>query len=168
MCGTGHQPNPNAPALPSTPSTAGVSASASADADEVLIPSNLCAVLHAKGDLRIEDRPIVRSQLRAGYAVVRMVITGICGSDLSSFLKASVGGADLQGPMVLGHECAGIVHMLPPGQEVGYGGVKVGDRVAVKPGLPCLKCKLCREGYQNRCTFEEYFAHPPTDGGSEC
>ena len=159
-----------------------ISASALSSKMPVLQQENLCAVLHAAQDLRIENRPILgvpgpgassteevsaKGVVPPGHALVKVVVTGICGSDLSSYLKGSVGGASLQGPMVLGHENAGIVTQLPPGVEALPSGVKVGDRVAVRPGLPCLSCTNCRQGKQNQCRNEKYFAHPPTDGASE-
>ena len=45
-------------------------------------------------------------------------------------------------PMVIGHECAGII------EEVG-GGVKhlaAGDRVAMEPGISCWRCRHCKGG----------------------
>lgn len=63
-------------------------------------------------------------------------------------------------PMVIGHECAGII------EEVG-GEVKTlvpGDRVALEPGISCWRCNLCKEGRYNLCPEMKFFATPPVHG----
>jgi D-xylulose reductase len=49
--------------------------------------------------------------------------------------------------MVLGHESAGIV--VAVGDKVNH--LKVGDRVAVEPGVSCRKCEECKSGRYNLC-----------------
>ena len=47
----------------------------------------------------------------------------------------------MEEPMCLGHESAGVV------VEVGSAaGLKLGDRVALEPGVGCGICDLCKEG----------------------
>ncbi|KAK9334586.1 chaperonin 10-like protein [Lipomyces starkeyi] len=62
--------------------------------------------------------------------------------------------------MVLGHESAGVV------AEVGSGvtSLKVGDRVALEPGIPCRYCAHCKAGYYNLCADMKFAATPPYDG----
>jgi D-xylulose reductase len=62
--------------------------------------------------------------------------------------------------MVLGHESAGIIHSV--GSSVRS--VKVGDRVAMEPGIPCRHCTRCREGRYNLCPDMAFAATPPFDG----
>lgn len=72
-------------------------------------------------------------------------------------------------PLVLGHETAGEVHAvaaedaLVPSAD-GGAPFRVGERVVVKPAIPCGKCRQCRRGFENRCEDEAYFALPPTHG----
>lgn len=62
--------------------------------------------------------------------------------------------------MVLGHESAGIVHFV--GDKVKT--LKVGDRVAMEPGVPCRRCVRCKEGKYNLCPDMAFAATPPYDG----
>ena len=50
--------------------------------------------------------------------------------------------------------------------EVGPGvqRLKVGDRVALEPGVPCWSNKACREGRYNLCPDIKFFATPPHHG----
>jgi L-idonate 5-dehydrogenase len=102
-------------------------------------------VLHAARDLRLEERPAaplgpdqVRLQFGAG---------GICGSDLHYYYDGRVGDFALREPLILGHEIAGDV--IETGRDVGR--VKIGDRVAVNPSLPCWRCPACQAGRTNLC-----------------
>ena len=62
--------------------------------------------------------------------------------------------------MVLGHESAGIVHSV--GDKVTE--LKVGDPVAMEPGVPCRRCIRCKEGKYNLCPDMAFAATPPYDG----
>ena len=42
--------------------------------------------------------------------------------------------------------------------------LKVGDRVALEPGVPCWSNKACREGRYNLCPDIKFFATPPHHG----
>ncbi|OAA50631.1 GroES-like protein [Metarhizium rileyi] len=77
-----------------------------------------------------------------------MYITGRKGALATSSWRAR---------WVLGHESSGVV--VEAGAKVRN--VKVGDRVAIEPGVPCRRCIHCRSGYYNLCVFA---ATPPHDG----
>jgi hypothetical protein len=53
----------------------------------------------------------------------------------------------LQSPLVLGHESAGIITAVGPGVTA----FKVGQRVAIEPGVFCKKCRYCLDGRYNLC-----------------
>ena len=67
-------------------------------------------------------------------------------------------------PIILGHECSGIVTEVGP--ECKY--FKPGDRVACDPSYGCGKCTWCQQGFPNFCLerhgvakgFSEY-VYPP-------
>jgi L-iditol 2-dehydrogenase len=78
---------------------------------------------------------------------VAVQTTGLCGSDLHYFNHYRNGDILVRQPLTLGHESAGVVTAV--GSEVSN--LKIGDRVALEVGLPCLECGLCREGRYNIC-----------------
>jgi len=102
-------------------------------------------VLHGAKDLRLEERPAAA----LGPVQVRLQfgVGGICGSDLHYYYDGRVGDFALREPLILGHEVAGEV--IETGRDVGR--VKIGDRVAVNPSLPCWQCRACQSGRTNLC-----------------
>jgi L-idonate 5-dehydrogenase len=108
-------------------------------------------VLHAARDLRIEERAVDR--LRPDQVRVRFGAGGICGSDLHYYLHGRVGDFAVREPLILGHEMAGDVVETGPGVTR----VRVGDRVAVNPSLPCWACRACQAGRTNLCRRMTFF-----------
>lgn len=108
-------------------------------------------VIHAPGDLRIEDVPT--ADLGPGQVKVRIRTGGICGSDLHYYQHGGFGTIRLQQPMVLGHEVAGIVDAVYDDVHT----IKPGTRVAVNPSHPCGECRFCQMGLQNHCLDMRYF-----------
>ena len=108
-------------------------------------------VIHAPGDLRVEDIPT--PAVEAGQARVRVRTGGICGSDLHYYQHGGFGTIRIRQPMVLGHEVAGVVEEL--GADAG--GLAVGDRIAVSPSRPCGSCRFCQLGLQNHCLDMRYY-----------
>jgi threonine dehydrogenase-like Zn-dependent dehydrogenase len=87
--------------------------------------------VHGPGDVRVDDVPEPVPGPRD--AIVRVAACGICGSDLSYIRMGGVAGPAPE-PMCLGHEMAGTVDWV--GDDVT--GVRVGDRVVVRPGDDAL------------------------------
>jgi L-iditol 2-dehydrogenase len=119
---------------------------------------NLTAILYKKGDLRLENRPI--PEPKDGQVQIRMVAVGICGSDVHYLVNGAIGDFVVKAPMVIGHEAAGVVSKL--GKNVKN--LKVGDRVAIEPGVPCRYCDFCKGGRYNLCKDIFFCATPPDDG----
>jgi L-idonate 5-dehydrogenase len=108
-------------------------------------------VIHAPGDLRVEDVPT--PSVGPGQVRVRVRAGGICGSDLHYYQHGGFGTIRIQQPMVLGHEVAGIVEEMAPGVT----GLAVGQRIAVCPSRPCGACRFCQLGLQNHCLDMRYY-----------
>jgi L-iditol 2-dehydrogenase len=71
-----------------------------------------------------------------------------------------IGQYVVKSPIVLGHESAGVVEAI--GKDVKH--LRVGDRVALEPGVGCNTCEICRAGRYNLCGSMRFAATPPHDG----
>jgi threonine dehydrogenase-like Zn-dependent dehydrogenase len=104
------------------------------------------AVLHAPGDIRVEQRPDPTIKAPTD-AIIRLAATCVCGSDLWPYRGIEA----VDGPAPMGHEYVGIV------EEVGS------DVSTVRPGQFVVgsffasdnTCEICRAGYQSRCVHAE-------------
>ncbi|RCV53678.1 alcohol dehydrogenase catalytic domain-containing protein, partial [Marinitenerispora sediminis] len=115
------------------------------------------AVLHAAGDIRVEDvelPPLTGDAVRVAVDAV-----GVCGSDLHYFASGRNGANVLRRPTVLGHEAAGTVVAAGP-----QAATPVGTRVAVEPAVGCGGCAYCRAGDYNVCPDGTCLGSPPTHG----
>lgn len=99
------------------------------------------AVVVANEDIKYSD--IEEPKVTKGTVKVKVAVSGICGSDVPRVLHNGVHFY----PIVLGHEFSGDV------VEVGEGvtSVKVGDRVAGAPLVPCMVCNDCQKGNYALC-----------------
>lgn len=99
------------------------------------------AVLHAPGDLRVEDVPVPRPG--PGEVLVKVGAAGICGSDIGRVMVTGT----YRFPTIPGHEFAGEV------TEVGADVERLapGDTVAVAPLIPCRHCEWCQAGKFSLC-----------------
>lgn len=122
-------------------------------------PQNHSFVLEKANHVKFEDRPIPKLE-SADDCLIEVKYTGICGSDVHYWTHGSIGQFIVKAPMVLGHESAGIVSKI--GDNVK--GLKVGDKVALEPGVPCRRCPRCKEGKYNLCFDMRFAATPPYDG----
>lgn len=108
-------------------------------------------VIHAPGDLRIEQVPT--PGLAEGQLLVKVDAGGICGSDLHYFQHGGFGTVRIKEPMVLGHEVAGTIVQAARGA----GAFATGQRIAISPSRPCGRCRYCQEGLQNHCLDMRYY-----------
>jgi threonine dehydrogenase-like Zn-dependent dehydrogenase len=104
--------------------------------------------------LTIESRPL--RDLMPGHVRVRMLMAGICGTDLHLVRSDPatgyiVGSAPLDvgpGGLILGHE--GVGEICAVGE--GAGSLTVGDVVTFESLLTCQQCSACRRGQFNQCS----------------
>eukprot|EP01061_Rhynchopus_euleeides_P010543 TRINITY_DN20011_c0_g1_i1.p1 TRINITY_DN20011_c0_g1~~TRINITY_DN20011_c0_g1_i1.p1 ORF type:complete len:378 (+),score=177.98 TRINITY_DN20011_c0_g1_i1:71-1135(+) len=119
---------------------------------------NTAVVLEKIDDIQMRD--VESPVLQEGQVLIEMKSVGICGSDVHYWKHGRIGHFVCNGPMVLGHECAGIVAEVGPGCTT----LQKGDRVALEAGLPCEKCDICATGKYNLCPDMRFFATPPVHG----
>ncbi|CAM6081794.1 unnamed protein product [Calypogeia fissa] len=113
------------------------------------------------GKEKLEMRPFkLPEKLGPREARIRMKAVGICGSDSSYVRTMCCGDYEVKEPMVMGHECAGIIEEV--GSEVDH--LALGDPVALEPGISCGLCSFCKTGVYNLCPKMKFFATPPIDG----
>jgi alcohol dehydrogenase len=126
-------------------------------------------VYHGPGKKSWQDTPKPTLQ-KPTDAVVRLLRTTICGSDLH-ILKGDV--PECKDGLILGHEGVGVV------DEVGTGvsNFKKGDHVIISCITSCGKCGACKKGMYSHCadggwilghlidgTQAEYVRIPHADG----
>ena len=99
-------------------------------------------VLEAYKQFAITEVPDPEPQ--EGEVLVEISACGICGSDIHGFDGSS--GRRIP-PIIMGHECAGMI----AGLGAGVDGWKVGDRVTMDSMLYCGRCYYCADGRTNLC-----------------
>lgn len=109
---------------------------------------------------KIEFGEVEVPKIQPDEVLVKMESIGICGSDLHYYSHGRIGDFVVKFPFILGHECAGTI--VEAGNAVTH--LKVGDRVALEPGVPCGSCQFCLSGKYNLCPDVKFFATPPYDG----
>lgn len=121
------------------------------------------AFMRGTDNMIIKEIPV--PEIRKKEVLVSLEYVGICGSDVHYFHSGCCGAykVDLSEDFMLGHECAGTI--VEVGEEVTT--LKVGDRVALEPGITCGKCEFCKSGHYNLCPDVVFLATPPVQGCNE-
>ncbi|HEY9412733.1 MAG TPA: L-threonine 3-dehydrogenase [Jiangellaceae bacterium] len=116
----------------------------------------------------IELAEVPDPSVGAGEALVRVLRTGICGTDLHIANWDAWAQAHVATPLVVGHEFVGEVVEVAPGSRT----VRVGDIVSGEGHIVCERCRNCRAGRRHLCpntegigvqrdgAFAEYIAMP--------
>lgn len=99
------------------------------------------ARIEQPGILQIVETP--RPDPAPGEVLVRVMASGICGTDIHIFRGEYLGGY----PVIPGHEFAGVVDAVGSGVTR----FKPGDRVAIEPNIACDNCEACLNNRQNFC-----------------
>lgn len=96
-------------------------------------------------------RDVPKAEAREGEHLIRIMASGICGSDMHAYL----GHDDRRpAPLILGHEAAGIIE----------GGPDDGRRVTINPLVTCGSCAACIAGRENLCGDRQIISMPPREG----
>lgn len=116
------------------------------------------SVLTGPQEIRLEERPV--PEPAADEVLVRITAVGVCGSDAHYYREGRIGDHVVNGPLVLGHEAAGVV--VDVGSAVPD--TRIGQRVSIEPQRPDPTSAQSRAGRYNLCPAMEFFATPPIDG----
>jgi 2-desacetyl-2-hydroxyethyl bacteriochlorophyllide A dehydrogenase len=109
----------------------------------------------APGEVQIDE--VAEPELLApDDAIVRVVASGICGSDLHIYH----GRVQIEPGFVIGHEFVGEV--IAAGDEVTR--VSVGDRVLGTYGTACGRCFYCQREEFHKCDEARVYGHGATLG----
>ncbi len=94
---------------------------------------------------RMEIKDVEKPRPGPGWVLLRVMYTGICGSDVSGFL----GGLNelRKPPLIMGHEFTGIVEEVGPNVPKDI----IGKLFAVNPIVGCGHCRYCKMGLKNLC-----------------
>ncbi|MBV2355291.1 L-threonine 3-dehydrogenase [Streptomyces sp. J2-1] len=123
----------------------------------------------AEPGLRLADVP--EPVIGHGDVLIKVMRTGICGTDLHIRNWDGWAQQTIRTPLVLGHEFVGQV--VETGRDVAD--IRVGDRVSGEGHLVCGKCRNCLAGRRHLCratvglgvgrdgAFAEYVALPASN-----
>lgn len=124
-----------------------------------IMSTNPSFLLNKINDVSFENRPVPEIK-DPHYVKIQVKKTGICGSDVHYYTHGAIGQFVVKKPMVLGHESAGVI--VEVGEAVTT--LKVGDRVAMEPGVPSRYSDEYKSGHYNLCPHMAFAATPPYDG----
>lgn len=126
------------------------------------MPTTIRAATLERPGVPITIDELTLDEPSAGELRVRMLASGVCHSDL----HVRDGEWERPGPVVIGHEGAGVVEALGPGIDPDATGLGVGRLVALAWTVPCGACRSCLAGRTWECPTSPSYAHRMTDGTS--
>jgi threonine dehydrogenase-like Zn-dependent dehydrogenase len=117
-------------------------------------PGVLAATLVKPGKYEIREYPL--PEPAAGCVLIRMEMSGICGTDKHTFqgYTTQYGGRALEFPIIQGHENVGTIAAIGgDGKYADFEGVALReeDRVVVGANVACGECYYCRHDFPYYC-----------------
>lgn len=97
------------------------------------------AMYYGENDIRLEEMSV--PEIGPGELLIRIVASGICGSDVMHWYRAG------KTPLVLGHEIAGEIVAAGKGVK----NYRVGDRISASHHVPCNTCHYCLNNHHTVC-----------------
>ena len=88
--------------------------------------------------------------------LICMQAVGVCGSDVHYYTAGKIGSQVVNYPFPVGHEGAGTVEKV--GSAVSS--LKIGDRIAIEPAMPCGLCDQCLAGRPHTCRKLRFLGCP--------
>ena len=129
------------------------------------------ALVKAKAEPGLWLMDVAKPEVGPGEVLIKVLRTGICGTDLHIRAFDAWAQQAVQTPRVIGHEFVGEVAQVAPGVT----DIKVGDLVSGEGHMVCGKCRNCLAGRRHLCrntvglgvgrdgTFAEYMTLPATN-----
>jgi L-iditol 2-dehydrogenase len=109
------------------------------------------------GIRQIEMKVVPEPELvKTNDVKIKMLVMGICGSDIHYFTQGRIGSQKVIYPFTVGHEGAGLI--VEVGKTVTK--VKPGDIVAIEPAMPCHECDQCLAGRIHTCRKLRFLGCP--------
>ena len=96
------------------------------------------------GPRELKEVEIESPEPDGNNVIIRVLLCGICGSDLN-YWEAGCGRGGVK-DLVMGHEFCGVI--VDPGSRKD---LQPGERVTALPLDPCGHCETCRAGFPNIC-----------------
>lgn len=122
----------------------------------------LAAQLHQNGLDGLTVGSSAPPSLAPGDVLVRVVTVGVNQLDLN--VISGIGpGAAAQLPRTLGIDPAGVII----GQGAAVPGDRIGERVVVKPNIPCGECDRCARGTEGDCPRQSIIGVHRDGGAAE-
>jgi L-iditol 2-dehydrogenase len=114
------------------------------------------AILENQGLITYQESPTPSP--REGHVLLKVKAVSICGSDIMRFVK----GHRLY-PLILGHECAGIITAVGEGVDEHL----IGSHAVVIPLIPCFQCEQCQSGRYSACHHYSFIGSRQSGGYAE-
>jgi 2-desacetyl-2-hydroxyethyl bacteriochlorophyllide A dehydrogenase len=112
-----------------------------------------------EGPRQLNVRDVPEPELEPDEVMIKVVFSGICGSELSGYLGHN---SLRQPPLIMGHEFSGAIVELGPQAARLKPGLAVGQRVTANPLIYCGSCRACLTGRHNLCRQRQLLsAHRP-------
>ena len=93
--------------------------------------------------------------------LIKMKTLGVCGSDVHYYKLGKIGNQVVEFPFPVGHEGAGEVIAVGTGVKK----IKVGQRIAIEPAMPCGECDQCLSGRHHTCRKLKFLGCPGQANG---
>ena len=98
------------------------------------------AVLEAQGVMSYKE--VATPTPAPGNVRMQIKAASICGSDIKRYVSGH-----REYPMILGHECGGVIDMVGEGVDESL----IGKHASIIPLIPCFECVECQHGYYSAC-----------------
>lgn len=92
-------------------------------------------------------------QPQAGEVLVKIIRTGLCGTDRELIRRGAADVPPGEDFLILGHECLGRVEKIGPATQTD---LKVGQLVTVLVRRGCGRCNACQTGHVDYCYTGQY------------